>query len=155
MTGKYGDTVNTIYTESQGWIDSSGVITHISLEDSVFNTITIKEIIPEIAYGYLGTDTFQESYSSDFVDFSSFEGKLDLSKVDVSLKTENYIGSNAQVWINNFSAENDITTIDLDGATLASPFHIESATETNYEETPILAAQNAINLPKAIPISTK
>lgn len=145
MTGKYGDTVNTIYTESQGWIDSSGVITHISLEDSVFNTITIKEIIPEIAYGYLGTDTFQESYSSDFVDFSSFEGKLDLSKVDVSLKTENYIGSNAQVWINNFSAENDITTIDLDGATLASPFHIESATETNNEQTPILAAQNAIN----------
>ena len=145
MTGKYGDTVNTIYTESQGWIDSSGVITHISLEDSVFNTITIKEIIPEIAYGYLGTDTFQESYSSDFVDFSSFEGKIDLSKVDVSLKTENYIGSNAQVWINNFSAENDITTIDLDGATLASPFHIESATETNNEETPIQAAQNAIN----------
>ena len=52
MTGKYGDTINTICTESRGWIDSSGVITHISLEDSVFNTITIKEIIPDKAWGY-------------------------------------------------------------------------------------------------------
>ena len=36
LTGKYGDTVNTIYTNSSGWIDSSGVLTHISLEDSIF-----------------------------------------------------------------------------------------------------------------------
>ena len=26
LTGKYGDTVNTIYTNSSGWIDSSGIL---------------------------------------------------------------------------------------------------------------------------------
>ena len=144
MTGQYGDTVNTIYTESQGWIDSSGVITHISLEDSVFNTITIKEIIPNIAYGYLGTDTFQESYNSDFVDFSGFEGQLDLSQVDVSLNTKNYIGTDANVWITNFSAENDVSTIELDGAPLSTPFYIESAMETNNANPPIQPSENAV-----------
>ena len=77
MTGKYGDTINTIYTESRGWIDSSGVVTHISLEDSVFNTITIKEITPEKAWGYMGKDTVSESEELDFSDFSDFSGQFD------------------------------------------------------------------------------
>ncbi len=147
MTGKLGDTINTIYTESQGWIDSSGVITHISLEDSVFNTITIKEIIPERAYGFLGTDTFQESYSSEFIDFSNFEGEIDLSQVDVTISTENYVGANANVWITNFSAQNNSGTLDLISSNLSSPFNISSASENNQANQanpPITPSENAL-----------
>ena len=97
MTGKYGDTINTIYTESRGWIDSSGVVTHISLEDSVFNTITIKEIIPEKAWGYMGKDTINESQELDFGDFSDFSGQFDLEHIEVKLLTENSIGAKADV----------------------------------------------------------
>ncbi|MGC6489798.1 MAG: hypothetical protein ACON5E_00775 [Flavobacteriales bacterium] len=144
MTGQFGDTVNTIYTESQGWIDSSGVITHISLEDSVFNTITIKEIIPKIAYGYLGTDTFSESYSTEFLDFADFEGQIDLSQVEVSLNTENFIGANANVWIRNFSAQNNTSSLSLNSSSLSTPFYIESATENNSEYSPITASESII-----------
>lgn len=144
MTGQFGDTVNTIYTESQGWIDSSGVITHISLEDSVFNTITIKEIIPKIAYGYLGTDTFSESYSTEFLDFADFEGQIDLSQVEVSLNTENFIGANANVWIRNFSAQNNTSSLSLNSSSLSTPFYIESATENNSESSPITASESII-----------
>lgn len=144
MTGQFGDTVNTIYTESQGWIDSSGVITHISLEDSVFNTITIKEIIPKIAYGYLGTDTFSEFYSTEFLDFADFEGQIDLSQVEVSLNTENFIGANANVWIRNFSAQNSTSSLSLNSSSLSTPFYIQSATENNSESSPITASESII-----------
>ena len=145
MTGEHGDTVNTIYTESQGWIDSSGVITHISLEDSVFNTITIKEIVPNIAYGYLGTDTFQESYTTDFVNFTSFEGELDLSEVDVSLNTKNHIGTDANVWITNLSTQKESAeTIELNSPSLSTPFYIASANETTNSTVPINPSESSI-----------
>ena len=144
MTGKYGDTINTIYTESFGYIDSSGIVTHISLEDSVFNTITIKEIIPEKAWGILGTDTFTESQSIDFGDFSNFQGEIDLSQIDVNLKTENYIGTNANVWINNLSGENSQESITLTSPTLSTPFSIASAVENNSSSQPITPSSNTI-----------
>ena len=129
MTGKYGDTINTIYTESRGWIDSSGVITHISLEDSVFNTITIKEIIPEKAWGYMGKDTVYENQELDFSNFSSFNGQFDLKFTEVKLLTENYIGANADIKINNFKSINDQSEIELNSDILSSIINIDAASE--------------------------
>lgn len=145
MTGKYGDTVNTIYTQSTGFIDSSGIITNISLEDSVFNTITIKEMIPEKAWGTLGTDTFTETQTIDFSDFSDFQGEIDISQIDVILSTENYIGANADVWIKNLSGKNNqeaVTT--LASPLLSTPFSIASAIETNSENQPITPSNTNI-----------
>ena len=66
---------------------------YISLEDSVFNTITIKEAIPEKAWGYMGKDTINESQEIDFGDFSDFSGQFDLEHIEVKLLTENSIGA--------------------------------------------------------------
>jgi hypothetical protein len=131
MTGKYYDTINTIYTESRGWIDSSGVITNISLSDSVFNTITIKEIKPKIAWGYLGNDTLSESHSIDFSTFSNFSGEIDLTQLDVSLNTHNFIGASADVFIQNFNSQSNQQTINLQSNILATPFYIPSAQENS------------------------
>jgi len=139
MTGKYGDTVNTIYTESRGWIDSSGVVTHISLEDSVFNTITIKEIIPMKAWGYMGKDTLTESQEVDFSDFSEFTGQFDLEHIEVNLLTENSLGADADVWIKNFKSISIQNEIALNSSLISSPISINSATEnanSNPEVTP-------------------
>lgn len=144
MTGKYGDTINTIYTESTGFIDSSGVVTNISLEDSVFNTITIKEIVPEKAWGTLGTDTFGENQSIDFSDFSNFQGEIDLSQIDVVLNTENYLGATADVWIKNLSGENSQETVSLASPLLATPFSIASAVENNSSNQPITPSNSSI-----------
>jgi hypothetical protein len=144
MTGKYGDTINTIYTESTGFIDSSGVVTNISLEDSVFNTITIKEIVPEKAWGTLGTDTFGENQSIDFSDFSNFQGEIDLSQIDVVLNTENYLGATADVWIKNLSGENSQKTVSLASPLLATPFSIASAVENNSSSQPITPSNSSI-----------
>jgi len=144
MTGKYGDTINTIYTQSTGFIDSSGVITNISLEDSVFNTITIKEIIPEKAWGILGTDTFVDNQSIDFSDFSNFQGEIDLSQIDVVLNIENYLGATADVWIKNLSGENSQETVSLESPLLTSPFSIVGAVENNSSSQPITPSNSSI-----------
>lgn len=141
MTGKNGDTVNTIYTESRGWIDSSGVVTHISLEDSVFNTITIKEIIPFKAWGYMGKDTLTESQEVDFSDFSEFTGQFDLEHVEVNLLTENSLGATADVWIKDFKSINAQNEIALNSNLISSPISINSATE-NINSNPEIIASN-------------
>ena len=135
MTGKYYDTINTIYTESRGWIDSSGVITNISLSDSVFNTITIKEIKPKIAWGYLGSDTLKESHSIDFSTFSNISGEIDLTQIDVSLLTQNFIGASANVFIQNFNSQNNQQNINLQSTILETPLYIPAAQENSTYST--------------------
>ena len=142
MTGKNGDTVNTIYTESRGWIDSSGVVTHISLEDSVFNTITIKEIIPMKAWGYMGKDTLTESQEVDFSDFSEFTGQFDLEHIEVNLLTENSLGADADVWIKNFKSISIQNEIALNSSLISSPISINSATE-NVNSKPEVTPTNS------------
>jgi hypothetical protein len=144
MTGKYGDTINTIYTESRGWIDSSGVVTHISLEDSVFNTITIKEIIPEKAWGYMGKDTINESQELDFGDFSDFSGQFDLEHIEVKLLTENSIGAMADVRFNTFKSTSDQNEIVLNSDVLSSPISIGSATENPSSNPEVIPSTSTV-----------
>lgn len=146
MTGKNGDTVNTIYTESRGWIDSSGVITHISLEDSVFNTITIKEIIPSKAWGYLGKDTLREIKEVEFSDFNNFSGSFDLEQIDVNIVTRNEVGASANVWIKDFTSVGIQNSIALNSTILNSPIVIGSATENSNSTSGIVASSTTLQL---------
>jgi hypothetical protein len=144
MTGQYGDTVNTIYTESRGWIDSSGVVTNISLEDSVFNTITIKEIIPKKAWGYMGKDTIIESQEVDFSDFSNFTGQFDIEHIAVKLLTENALGATADVWIKELKSISTQNELALSSTLLSSPISIQSASENPNSTPEVIASNNSL-----------
>ena len=137
LRGKNGDTINTIYTVSRGWIDSSGVLTNISLEDSVYNKITINQIIPEVAWGYLGQDTLQGAQEIALDLFDNFQGSFDLQQVSVGLLTENHLGASGQVQFTKLHGSNQSQTIELSGSALSESFFIASATETAiYNTTP-------------------
>jgi hypothetical protein len=131
LTGQFGDTINTLYTVSRGWIDSSGIVTEISLQDSIFNTITVKEIIPAKAWGYLGSDTISGEESIDFDFFDDLNGSFNLEQLDVSLVTKNFLGSKGEVTIKKLEAVSNSQTISLNSDQINSPYEIESATSNS------------------------
>ena len=129
LTGQFGDTVNTLYTVSRGWIDSSGIVTEISLQDSIFNTITVKDIIPAKAWGYLGSDTISGEESINFDFFDDLNGSFDLEQLEVSLVTQNFLGSNGQVNIKKLEAVSNSESVLLNSSLINSTFQIEAATD--------------------------
>lgn len=146
LTGKEGDTVNTLYTVSTGWIDSSGVLTHISLEDSIYFTLIV-DITPSFIRGYMGEDTIRGTESTAIDLFNDFEGRFDLEQLNVSLTTENHIGASASVNILDISATNSTETMTLSGTALDNALYIEAATE-NLQSTsiPVHPAFNSLSL---------
>jgi hypothetical protein len=131
LTGQFGDTINTLYTVSRGWIDSSGIVTEISLHDSIFNTITVKEIIPAKAWGYLGSDTISGEESIDFDFFDDLNGSFNLEQLNVSLVTKNFLGSKGEVTIKKLEAVSNSQTISLNSDQINSPYEIEAATSNS------------------------
>tara|TARA_B100000674_G_C37969678_1_gene976310 strand:- start:1609 stop:3648 length:2040 start_codon:yes stop_codon:yes gene_type:complete len=135
LTGKYGDTVNTIYTNSSGWIDSSGVLTHISLEDSIFFTLSVHDIKPAFARGYMGEDTIIGNESTMIDLFNSFQGSFDIEQLQLELTTENHIGASAHIKIEEISASNNLQSIHLKGTALDKVLNIDPAVENHQSST--------------------
>jgi hypothetical protein len=131
LTGQFGDTINTLYTVSRGWIDSSGIVTEISLQDSIFNTITVKDIIPAKAWGYLGSDTISGEESIDFDFFNDLNGSFDLEQLKVSLVTQNFLGSNGEVNIKKLEAVSKSESLLLNSSQINSNFEIGAATSNS------------------------
>jgi hypothetical protein len=131
LTGKYGDTVNTLYTVSRGWIDSSGIKTHISLEDSIYTVITVRDIKPSAAWGYLGQDTITGTESVDVDAFNNFEGNFDLTRLSVSMLTKNFVGAAAKVHFPSFVASSNGVQMALSGTALEEALFIAPATENS------------------------
>lgn len=129
LTGKYGDTVNTIYTNSSGWIDSSGVLTHISLEDSIFFTLSVHDIKPAFARGYIGEDTIIGNESTMIDIFNGFQGSFDIEQLQLALRTENHIGASARIQIGEISVSNNLQNMLLTGTALDEALNIDPAVE--------------------------
>ena len=147
LTGKYGDTVNTIYTNSSGWIDSSGVLTHISLEDSIFFTLSVHDIKPAFARGYMGEDTIIGNESTVIDIFNGFQGSFDIEQLQLALSTENHIGASAHIQIGEFSASNNLQSIHLTGTALDEILNIDPAVENPQSSTlPVLPSHNILHL---------
>ena len=147
LTGKYGDTVNTIYTKSSGWIDSSGVLTHISLEDSIFFTLSVNDIKPAFARGYIGEDTIIGNESTMINLFNNFQGSFDIEQLQLALRTENHIGASALIQIGEISVSNSLQNIHLTGTALDEAINIDPAVENPQSSTlPVYPTYNTLYL---------
>ena len=131
LTGENGDTINTLYTQSTGWIDSSGVITHISLEDSIYFTLNIVDLKPAIAKGFLGKDTLSEIDNIPIHLFDNIQGSFDIKEIEISLSSKNYLGADGEVQISSLTAYKNNNQLMLSGTFLDERLIIESATESN------------------------
>lgn len=107
-----GDTINTIYTEAYTFIDSTGELETINYTDSFYSYVEF-DITAEYAKGYLGQDTIE--FGSEIKEFTLFNkinsDIFDLEKADLKVKFENFIGADASIQINDFSASNSSSTI--------------------------------------------
>jgi hypothetical protein len=139
LTGKEdrdgGDTINTIYTETFSFIDSTGELITLNQTDSFYSNTEFL-FIPEYALGYLGQDTIEiEENEINFEVMNNINvGNIDLEEVKLKLKVENYIGADAYLEIIKLRSENlGGESIDLFENYIVD---IERATLTN-ESTPI------------------
>ena len=147
LTGKYGDTVNTIYTNSSGWIDSSGILTHISLEDSIFFTLSVHDIKPAYARGYLGEDTISGNKTTVIDLFNNFQGSFDIEQLQLALSTENHIGASANIQIEEISVSNNLQSINLSGSALDEALNIDPAVENPQSSSlPVYPSYNTLYL---------
>ena len=139
LTGKEdrdgGDTINTIYTETFSFIDSTGELITLNHTDSFYSNTEFL-FIPEYALGYLGQDTIEiEENEINFEVMNNINvGNIDLEEVKLKLNIENYIGADAYLEIIKLRSENlGGESIDLFENYIVD---IERATLTN-ESTPI------------------
>ena len=107
-----GDTINTIYTEAYTFIDSTGELETINHTDSFYSYVEF-DVTAEYAKGYLGQDTIEFGPEMKALTlFNKMNADIfDLEKADLKIKFENFIGADAAIQINDFSASNSNTTI--------------------------------------------
>lgn len=166
LRGENFDTVNCLYTIANGWIDSTGVLSHISLEDdSLSYTLHIKNLKPKYIKGYLSKDTLNPDPHSSTLDlFNDLAGHLDLEKVQSTLAIENGFGISAQLKINDFSVTNKANeSLALSGSAAQNPIMIDAATDNPFEgsEQTIIIDESNSNIddlieffPKSITLSS-
>lgn len=121
------DTVNSIYYELLGRIDSNGNTVSISLDDSVYITMSLQNITPDYVEGYLGQQTFSISDSADFIISDAFNfSSITINQAKLSLNVRNQIGVKANVKINELTAynTNNSSQVILNSTATTNPFEI-------------------------------
>lgn len=121
------DTVNKLYYVLKAGIDSSGNFIMLTLNDSIYASCSISNVMPEYALGFFGTMQAGEDSLIVFDVLNSLEiDELSFDDVRVSLTVENQIGVQATATINELTSINTAATssISLSGQALNSPFVI-------------------------------
>lgn len=144
LTGKDGNEYNTIYVESFAKIDSSDELVTVSVNDDISSSISIEGIALTAAWGFLGQDTISESSESSFVELGNLNGDLDFEFIEVKMITENYIGVSANLNILRIESFSDGSSIQLESPSLASPFVVDAATESQNQTQPVIPATSEI-----------
>ena len=107
-----GDTVNTIYTESYTFIDSTGTLETINQTDSFYSFVEF-DLKTKYAKGYIGQDTLE--FGPEITETNLFNmvesGSINLESANISIGINNYIGADIGVQINYLSALNNNTEI--------------------------------------------
>ena len=158
LTGKEnrigGDTINTIYTEAYTFIDSTGELVTINQTDSFYSYIEF-DLTPEYGIGYLGQEIFTigPTISENDLFNNITDGSLDLEEAYMNIRIENFIGTDASIIFNEFSAENtndnnppvNIGTDQYNDNIIGKEYVINRALLSNGN-TPIESSITEINL---------
>ena len=135
LTGKEGriggDTINTIYTESYTFIDSTGEIELINSTDSFYSFVEF-DLNTEYGKGYMGQDTVEiEPTENDLNIFNNISvDNIALKEGNIKIEIDNYLGADFQIDIIELKALNNKTNeevllanneiIDINRATLSN-----------------------------------
>ena len=139
LTGQDGNQTNAISVESFARIDSTGELVSISVNDGVQSSISIQNITPSAAWGFLGQDTIVESRETSFLDLSALKGDIDFEFVEVKMVTENNLGVAADLHVMKIESSNASSSIELESPLLSSPFTIAPGVESMNPSSPVSA----------------
>ncbi len=107
LTGPNQDTFNTFYDHMEAYIDSSGTLTYLSLEDSLYINSFTGNVLPEIAFGEIERDTVEigpETLETDL--FSRIlQGNIVLDDAEVTFDFSNSVGVPIDVVLGNLSSK--------------------------------------------------
>ena len=105
-----GDTINTIYTESYTFIDSTGELELINNTDSFYSFVEF-DLITEYGKGYMGQDTIIiDPEENDLYIFNNMNAdNIALKEGDIKIKIDNYLGAEFQIDLIELKAINDRT----------------------------------------------
>ncbi len=145
------DTTNTMYNVFLASVDSTGQMRTLSLTDSMYAYIGFTDLIPSYARGYLGDSTYNIGPAEIDIDiFNKISGGLQLEDVKLSIATENSIGVDAEIKINNLTSHNSHTgnTVALSGSGVGNVFQITRATD-NSGQLPVYPTYNTFTLNNA------
>ena len=118
LTGKEGrlggDTINTIYSESYTFIDSTGTLETINNTDSFYSFVEFN-LITEYAKGYLGQDTIEIKQKENNLDiFNKMNASnFELKEVNLKIQIENYIGADLEIAVIELKGKNDKTNNEV------------------------------------------
>ena len=136
LRGLNGDRVNTIVTRFSSAIAASatGIVT-ITPQDSVSIINTFQDIEPYYVRGYFGNSTI--AVGPEESEFSIFKkvtnGSLLLENLTMSLEIDNFVGMDAQLYINSIYSRNTHTgnVVNLSAPMIGQSINFNRATTTN------------------------
>lgn len=102
------DRLNAYVTVLQARIQYTGIKKTLSLDDTVYANAQVRDLKPEIAYGFMNNKTVDVGPST--INFDLFKkiksGALDLEDVNFEIEVDNGIGANAVARFNQIQGEN-------------------------------------------------
>lgn len=137
LTGINHNTKNRLHQHLTCFIDSTGEMKNLTLNDSIYFNYGLTDIEPYFVRGYFGNH--QLSIGPEISNISLFNkfinGEISLDDVLLSISIENSIGTDATLIFNNLVSINTRTnnTVTLSGNIVGKHNHINRALNLSYD----------------------
>ena len=135
LTGTTHNKTNTVISHIKAMISPNGQNVTVTPNDSLIIVNSALNVVPYYAKGYFGENKF--TFGPEETSFSLFKkitsGTINLKDVNLNLKIENYIGTDARVIIDSLTAINSVTnsTIKLNSSSIGSAVNINRASDNS------------------------
>lgn len=134
LHGVNGAKFNTFGQHLTARIDSTGRLVNISLEDSIFVSYSLLDMVPHYVRGYLGSDTLEFVDESSFTFFNQVQsGTLNLESIKANIAIENGMGIDGEIRVNSLVANGVNGSETLNSAqVIGQSIKIERGIENPY-----------------------
>ena len=145
LEGSSGNEINTLLTTINVKVSGNNLLPiSVSNQDTLYIDNEIQSIIPISARGYFGEENIQTGPDTLELGFLNnlVSGAIGLSDIDINLTTNNGIGTDFRLLVNNLSSQNSNANIDLNHSVIGQIQNINRAyeignsiipSETNHE----------------------
>jgi len=143
------DTINSLYYNLTGNIDSSGNYIHLTMNDSIYINCSFSNILPDYARGFFGNRHIEQDSTVSFSVLNDLQvNELSFNDVHLSFTIENQIGVISQAQILELTSINTVhnSSVTLSGNVLSSPLNILKPNDPHSTFTDVIPTINTLTL---------